>query len=102
MSDIFTTVFKEDTPGRMKLAYGLIILIDLAEAFYKQGDYLNIIAVKYGLPLAELEPIVVRLEGNGLLERHPDDQNRLMLKRVPEGRWIFDIIPVLECALKSE
>lgn len=99
MNDNFTSSVRGAPPKRMNLAYGLTILIDLADAFHRQGNYLNSISIKHGLPLDELEPIAVRLEMAGLLERHPEDQDRLKLKGIPEGRWIFDIIPILISAL---
>lgn len=101
MNELFTSSVKKTGTKKMNLAYGLTILIDLADDFYNQGNDLNIISVKHGMPLAELEPIVVRLEKAELLERHPEDQNKLKLKGTPEGRWIFDIIPILTNALKG-
>ena len=101
MNDVFTVPVSESYMERMSIAYGLIILIDLADAFYKHGAHLNVISIKHGLPLAKLEPIVGRLETAGLLERHLEDKSILMLKQVPEGRWILEVIPLLKNALKS-
>lgn len=96
MSNILTMTVERNFIERMNLAYGLIILIDLAEAFYEQGICLSVISIKHDLPLAKLEPIAARLEEAGLLGRHPKNQNKLILKKEPEGRWIFEIIPVLK------
>ena len=101
MNDVFTVPVGENSIERMSITYGLIILIDLADAFYEHGVHLNVISVKHGLPLARLEPIVGRLETAGLLERHSEDQSKLMLKQVPEGRWILEVIPLLKNALEN-
>lgn len=102
MSNFFTVTVQREPRRKTKLAYGLTILLDLADSFYKQPGYLHHISEKHGLPLAALQPIAEQLECAGLLERHPEDENGFMLKGVPEGRWILDIIPHLEKALKME
>ena len=102
MSNFFTVMVQTEPRRITNLAYGLTILLDLADSFYKQPGYLHHISEKHGLPLAVLEPIARQMECAGLLERHPEDENGLMLKGAPEGRWILDVIPHLKKALKME
>ena len=101
MNDIFTVSAEDNLPKSLNIIYGLTLLLDLANTFYGQGSYLNSISAKHGFPLAELELIAIRLETAELLERHPEDRNRLMLKRAPEGQWIIEIMPILKSALRS-
>lgn len=92
-----STVFQETRSSpKMDIFYGLTILIDLAEAFYREGGYLSDISIKHGWSLGAIEPILLRLEQAGLVHRHPKDQDRLMLKSVPEGQWIFEILSTLK------
>ncbi len=102
MDDFLKMMVEPKSTEKMSLAHGLTILIYLADAFYEQGGYLNDISKEHGFPLVKLELITNQLEKAGLLKRHPDDLNRIMLKEIPEGRWIFEVILVLRKALNDD
>lgn len=78
------------------LRYGLLILIDLAQSYDQSGYPITLISKKHCLTPSELEPIISRLETNGLIGRNSEDVECLFLKERPDSQWIFRIVPILK------
>lgn len=99
-SDVFTVTPQVLSNTGTDIFYGLTILIALADAFYNRGGcYLTFMSEKYDLPLLKLEQIVHQMERTGLIERYSENRDWIYLKKAPEGRWIFEVIPLLKESL---
>ena len=98
----FTVAPQASSNTGTDIFYGLTILIALADAFYSRGGcYLTFMSGKYNFPLQKMEQIVFQMEKVGLIERYSEDQDWIYLKNAPEGRWIFEVVPLLKESLRQ-
>lgn len=86
---------------RSKVFYGLIILIELADAFYERGCSLSMLSEKCGVSLSNLHPVVHQLETVGVIARHTEKKDWIYLMEEPNDFWILKILPILKTSLKE-
>ena len=87
---------------KSNIFYGMIILIELADVFYKNGCSLTVLSDKYGLNPSRLHPVINRLENFGVIARHIHDDDWIYLIEEPSDYWILGILPILRESLKDE
>lgn len=75
---------------------GLIILIELAEAFQKQGCLLKDIANKHGVPIEMLAEVLQRLVSVGFVEARGSMKEWLFLRNAPNSIYVYDIIKLFD------
>ena len=100
--DIIVAKQNELPNPKSNIFYGMIILIELADVFYKNGCSLTVLSEKYGFTPSMLHPVVDRLENVGVIARHNHDEDWIYLKEEPKDYWILDVVPLLRESLREK
>lgn len=75
---------------------GLIILIELADVYQKQGCLLEDISKKNRVPLSNLQQAADRLEIAGLVERNSNSKQWYYLLHEPKEIVVRDVVALFE------